>query len=214
MNKKLVLWAYFQTGKIVAALVFAPVLLWIIPSSHSQPWTYYWSTGSWGTAVSPYGLLWYGFYRVLSSFSDNWNTAYTIMNVDLCIIDTLVFIVILRHSTSLKLSWAFYLSSFFLLYFSPSDLLPFWLGALAVVKWPNMLLALAAKLPLGAPLWVWAYIWQISLGTHNFTQTGGDFPFFNVIRDPIVGLWMISPIVRLGMVRFANWSWIRSARRL
>lgn len=192
-------WAYFQAGKIGATLLFAPDLWWIVLASQSRPWTYFCSPNLLGEyshfcnawILSPYGLLWYGFYGLLSlNPLVNLVVAYKQMMIFLCIIDSLVFYTILRYGRNGTLSWLYYFSSFFFLYWAPSDLLPFWLGALALFKWPNSILSVFSKLPLGAPAYVWGYVLNLSLSTTNLGY------YFNELRYPLLGLWMISPVVR------------------
>jgi len=184
-------WTYLQAAKILHILGFAPAYLWIVAASHVQPWTRFCVPNN-CTAIVPYGLLWYGFYRLIS-----WNIpsiAYTQMAIILLIVDSLVFYTILHYGKNPKLAIVYFISSFFFLYAAPSDLLPFWLGALALFKWPSMIAAMFAKLPIGAPLWVWRYILQVSFNPNN---PGGHG--FNEVRYVLLGLWIISPIIRIGI---------------
>src|SRR6266571_216251 len=145
---------------------------WLIGSLQHPPWTYWFTsvtlcslslTECHHVAItylaSPYSIFWYTFYKPLAMFGMGGLFAF------LYLIDKGVLGLVLKYSRQFLLPYA--IGSLFFYKLWPHDMLIFWLLIGAYYWWPLLMIAPLVKLPVGAPLSVWQYIFNSPLSIHD-----------------------------------------------
>lgn len=135
------------------------------------------------TVIGPYSPQWYGFYRLFAL------PGYLPEIALFCLLDTIIMLGIgtVEGSAFTSLAMA---GGFFFLFYDPGDLLIYWLGLLSRGHWFLSVTAILTKLPIGAPLSVWTYLWNISVPQDSH-------PVLNVnsIRFLVLGLAIGQPLI-------------------
>jgi len=145
---------------------------WLIGSLQHAPWTY------WFTSIticnlelsnchhvaitylaSPYSIIWYWFYTPLAQWGMGG------LFTSLFIIDKAVLGLVFKYARQILLPYV--IGSLFFYKLWPHDILIFWLLIAAYFWWPMLIAAPLVKLPLGAPLSVWQYIFNSPLSIHD-----------------------------------------------
>lgn len=162
----------------------APKFVWILYAAKAGPWHLWTIPGVPGSTniLSPYGAPWFLFYSILSM------GGYGFLIASLCVLDLAVSLALFCRS------WRFFVfqypSSFFFLFLAPSDFIVFLFAVSSRLKWPMSLMAFLTKLPFGAPVWVWQFVFTTALALN----ADHALFWFNGIRYPLLGFWMVWPL--------------------
>ena len=145
---------------------------WLIGSLQHQPWTYWFTsvticnlnlTGCHRVALSylssPYSIFWYWFYRPLAQWGMGGLLA------SLWLIDKGLLGLVRKFRRRMLFPYIVGSMLFFKLW--PHDMLIFWLLIGSYYFWPLLIVAPLVKLPVGAPLSVWQYIFSSPLSIHD-----------------------------------------------
>lgn len=180
MDRKAIL--YFQSAKTIYILLASPfytLLLYNVP--RAGPWNpaVYMNI----TVIGPYSAQWYGFYNLFSL------AGYLPEIALFCLLDTVLMLVIGSVESS-RFTFLAMTGGFFFLFYDPGDLLIYWLALLSRGHWFLSVTAILTKLPIGAPLSVWQYLWNISIPQDSH-------PVLNVnsLRFLVLGLAIGQPLI-------------------
>jgi hypothetical protein len=163
-------------------LFFMPIYKWVVDTSacmYCDLAQFGYAGGVYQGTIAPYGIFWYIFYFMISRFG------YLIFVILLWVFDTAIFALVLNFQSPIYI-YFFTISSMFFFFVNPADLLIFWLAVLGKEAPIMSILATISKLPWPAPLWVWQFVYNISLPSSTTYIFGWP-------RYLLLGLWIIHP---------------------